>query len=226
MAETRTLVMTIVEVSWDDASGTLRIVPGRLEDKSAGGACVWVKTPITVGSRLRIQWRFEQFSATAKYCRSEGNEYLVGVQRDAAANPTPGSAGSVEFFEQRIRPVLVQHCYECHDAEAKKGGLDLTALEFQPDDSRNFAGWVKVFDRVSAGEMPPKKKARPAAAELEGAYAVAMEAGALVVDATAKAEFGHYQREDMGPMAPWAAADRRPRHVPCGPIPAGTIPDS
>jgi len=42
-----------------------------------------------------------------------------------------------------------------------------------------------------------------AAAELEAAYATAMEAGALVVEAAAKAEFGHYQREDMGPMTPW-----------------------
>ena len=31
----------------------------------------------------------------------------------------------IEFFEQKIRPVLVKHCYECHSAESKnvKGGL-------------------------------------------------------------------------------------------------------
>ncbi len=31
----------------------------------------------------------------------------------------------LEFFESRIRPVLVQHCYECHSAESKtpQGGL-------------------------------------------------------------------------------------------------------
>ncbi len=48
-----------------------------------------------------------------------------------AATPVPGSAGSVEFFEQRIRPVLVQHCYECHSAKAKKlkGGLYLDSRE-------------------------------------------------------------------------------------------------
>jgi hypothetical protein len=43
-----------------------------------------------------------------------------------------------------------------------------------------------------------------AAAELEAAYAASMEAGALIVAATAKAEFGHYQREDMGELTPWA----------------------
>src|SRR5205823_1528052 len=36
----------------------------------------------------------------------------------------------VEFFEKKIRPVLVQQCYECHSAEAQKnkklrGGLRL-----------------------------------------------------------------------------------------------------
>ena len=25
-----------------------------------------------------------------------------------------------EFFEKKVRPVLVQHCYECHSATAKK----------------------------------------------------------------------------------------------------------
>ena len=28
----------------------------------------------------------------------------------------------VEFFEKKIRPVLVEHCYECHSSEAKKLG--------------------------------------------------------------------------------------------------------
>jgi len=87
--ENRTAVMTWVEASWEDPSGTVQTAAARMEDKSPSGACIRIKTPIGVGAKLRIQWRFEQFSATAKYCRSEGNEYLVGVQRDAAANPTP-----------------------------------------------------------------------------------------------------------------------------------------
>ena len=30
-----------------------------------------------------------------------------------------------EFFEKKIRPVLVSECYECHDAKKQKGGLRL-----------------------------------------------------------------------------------------------------
>src|SRR5262249_45607502 len=35
------------------------------------------------------------------------------------------------FFEQKIRPVLVEHCYKCHSAQAKspKGGLLLDSRE-------------------------------------------------------------------------------------------------
>jgi len=38
---------------------------------------------------------------------------------------SPGTPESLEFFEKKVRPVLVQHCYECHSTTAKKlkGGL-------------------------------------------------------------------------------------------------------
>src|SRR5436305_12538138 len=46
----------------------------------------------------------------------------LGTGRAAATEPT-----GVEFFEQKIRPVLVEHCYKCHSAQAAKpkGGLRL-----------------------------------------------------------------------------------------------------
>lgn len=45
--------------------------------------------------------------------------------------------GQQAFFEEQVRPLLVQHCYECHAADtAQKGGLQL--------DSR--AGWEKGGD--------------------------------------------------------------------------------
>ncbi len=39
----------------------------------------------------------------------------------AADTPTgKPSAEQIEFFEKKIRPVLVASCYECHSAKAKK----------------------------------------------------------------------------------------------------------
>ena len=48
----------------------------------------------------------------------------------AAAGPVRGqSPTSAEFFEKKVRPVLVAHCLECHGADPKKvkGGLRLTS---------------------------------------------------------------------------------------------------
>src|SRR6476469_3389189 len=75
----------------------------------------------------------------------------------AVASASPGAT-----LPPNNRQFLEKHCFECHDADVRKGGLDLTALKFDPANSTNFSAWVLVHDRVSKGEMPPKKKARPA----------------------------------------------------------------
>ena len=43
----------------------------------------------------------------------------------SAVGAGPGEATGLDFFEKRIRPVLVEQCYDCHSAEKKKGGLAL-----------------------------------------------------------------------------------------------------
>jgi hypothetical protein len=63
-----------------------------------------------------------------------------------------------------LQPFIKQHCTECHDADVTKGGLDLTALPYGSD-PRSHERWVRVYDRVLSGEMPPAKKPRPDAAQ-------------------------------------------------------------
>src|SRR5215216_6682799 len=43
----------------------------------------------------------------------------------AAIAQTPAEKESVEFFEKRIRPALVKHCFSCHGGGQSKGGLSL-----------------------------------------------------------------------------------------------------
>jgi hypothetical protein len=71
--------------------------------------------------------------------------------------PPPARAGQEAFFKA--------HCLSCHDADAKKGGLDLAALKLDLSQPDNFATWVKVHDRIASGQMPPRRKPRPPAAE-------------------------------------------------------------
>jgi mono/diheme cytochrome c family protein len=64
---------------------------------------------------------------------------------------------------------LERHCIACHDADAKEGGFDATALRWQADDAASLTRWAKVYDRVARGEMPPPDEDRPAP-ELRAAF--------------------------------------------------------
>ena len=57
-----------------------------------------------------------------------------------------------------LRGYLEAHCFDCHDAATKKGGLDLEALPMQLDAGERFEKWAQVHDRIAAGEMPPKSR--------------------------------------------------------------------
>ncbi len=61
------------------------------------------------------------------------------------------------------------HCVECHDDASAKGGLDLFTLDEAISGIKAVDLWTRIHDRVAAGEMPPKKKPRPADAEI-GAF--------------------------------------------------------
>jgi len=91
------------------------------------------------------------------------------------ATPAAGSAEQIAFFEKKIRPVLVQSCYECHSVESKKskGGLLLDSREAllaggttgpavvsgKPDESLLIKA-IRYADQDF--QMPPKQRLPPA----------------------------------------------------------------
>lgn len=82
---------------------------------------------------------------------------IVGVAMIACLASAEVSKTTSEFIENR--------CADCHDAETKKGGLDLDALLHEPLDEKTFSKWVRLHDLVRDGEMPPKRKAQPTEVE-------------------------------------------------------------
>ena len=61
---------------------------------------------------------------------------------------------------------LEKHCFDCHDEDVQKGKIRLDNLDFNFADAANRKLWTDIFDIVSLGEMPPKKKKRPAHEDL------------------------------------------------------------
>ena len=116
----------------------------------------------------------------------------IGLSIVAAA----GAAVAASAPDIPGRTFLEQHCFECHDADSKKGDLDLTSFKFSLNDPKAFSEWVKVYDRVSTGEMPPKKKARPAAEELQ-AFTNAMASALIKADEARIAQEGRATRRRL-----------------------------
>ncbi len=76
------------------------------------------------------------------------------------ATGSVGAAGPAALDKSFVN----DYCMRCHNDEDRKGRLDLTRLTFDPNDSANLSVWIKVHDRVKAGEMPPRSRTRPDAA--------------------------------------------------------------
>lgn len=59
------------------------------------------------------------------------------------------------------------NCMDCHDGESGEGGFDVNSLQGDLSLPENIESWVRVFDRVQNGEMPPPEDAELDAEELE-----------------------------------------------------------
>lgn len=70
----------------------------------------------------------------------------------AQSSPSPASAAT--------REIVANHCYDCHDGDSTKGGLNLEAIADKPL-SQHSEIWEKVVRRLRARQMPPAGKKRP-----------------------------------------------------------------
>ncbi|MDB6004607.1 MAG: hypothetical protein JWR15_1594 [Prosthecobacter sp.] len=58
-------------------------------------------------------------------------------------------------------PQIDKSCLECHDKDNTKGSLDLTALSFDLTTPATRDRWIRIYDRIEKGEMPPKPEDLP-----------------------------------------------------------------
>jgi hypothetical protein len=55
-----------------------------------------------------------------------------------------------------LKSAIHQACSGCHSGAAAKSGLDFTSLSFELGNRATRDRWVRVYDRIAKGEMPPK----------------------------------------------------------------------
>ncbi|HEY0551812.1 MAG TPA: DUF1553 domain-containing protein [Verrucomicrobiae bacterium] len=91
------------------------------------------------------------------------------VPMTLTASAVGADSTAFEFFEKRVRPVLVERCYECHGEKKQKGGLRLDSaaavlkggdsgpalVPGKPEDSRLVKG---ITWSDPDFQMPPKNK--------------------------------------------------------------------
>src|ERR1700678_3269583 len=80
---------------------------------------------------------------------------VVATSICAAAEPAT--------FDQAVLPFLKENCIRCHGPEKQKGDFRLDTLAHDFANDSDAQRWAEVMFRLNAGEMPPKKEARPTA---------------------------------------------------------------
>lgn len=134
---------------------------------------------ISIASRwmgFDVNWRCVDWGRTSPYAGAGrcaigtlATCILLCAPLRADEPSDPRLEADIQFFEARIRPVLVEHCYECHSADSKtlRGGLQLDHREamrsggdsgplFEPGHPKGSL----LIDalRHESFEMPPNKR--------------------------------------------------------------------
>ena len=77
---------------------------------------------------------------------------------------------AAQSFQTDVAPLIESSCIYCHDADTETP-LNFENLGYDLTDPDTFRQWVKIFDRVHAGEMPPESEERPDPKQLKMALA-------------------------------------------------------
>ncbi len=60
---------------------------------------------------------------------------------------------------------LQKYCFDCHSGQEPAAGLTFSGRVVDAADADGFRRWVRAFDRVQSGEMPPRDSTQPTADE-------------------------------------------------------------
>jgi hypothetical protein len=90
-AESRKVMMARVELLWDDPSGASCTAAAMIEDRSLGGAGIYLGKAIAAGTRVQVKTSRQHFWGTVRHCGPVKGRtgFTVGIQFDPEARPEP-----------------------------------------------------------------------------------------------------------------------------------------
>lgn len=71
-------------------------------------------------------------------------------------------------FRERVRPILVEYCFDCHDDDTQKGGVNLARFDTERSLHRDPRLWETALRQIEERSMPPRNKKQPGPAEYHG----------------------------------------------------------
>jgi hypothetical protein len=115
-----------------------------------------------MNARLGIRILFASLSLAAIVTIASQAAKLTRASAATTAIPAPAPASfaAIEAF-------LKTNCIECHGPTKQKGDVTLHIYHNEASVLKDRRVWETVLEKLQAGEMPPKKKARPDKAQAE-----------------------------------------------------------
>ena len=94
---------------------------------------------------------------------------LLGLLLSSAPTLAAGAAESpgVAHFRKDIQPILSQFCYDCHGDGMNKGKVAFDELKSERAILGSRDLWFAALKNLRAGLMPPEKKPRPSAEQID-----------------------------------------------------------
>ncbi len=92
---------------------------------------------------------------------------LAAILATLLASRLTAHADLAENYTKEIRPLMTRKCYDCHNAEKKKGDVVLDRFENLDAIKAEPELWQTVLEKVQSYEMPPKKAGELSFSEFE-----------------------------------------------------------
>lgn len=92
---------------------------------------------------------------------------LLALSLPALGDDAPAQKATPPSFQEQVAPLIERYCGRCHSAERPKGSLNLLKYKDEKSVIDDREIWEKVQEAITGGEMPPKDRPQPSAAEAE-----------------------------------------------------------